>query len=642
MALQDAAQASATEAEYGTSSLEILSGTASCMYNDSAPDAELSLGGGLFTAELSVKFNSVQTEAGLMGKWRNNLLTDDWSLAIVGGNLQFAFRDSGFAYKVTTAAFTPNTTDWYKVAVDYDGTDTRLYLDGVVQDTQTFGAATKASSNVELNIGIFCNAVPKMLDGWIDEVRITQGVARYAGGYTPATARFPDDVGGDSDFASVTLLLHFDDLDGGDCTLEEFTVDGELFSGDAVVGAEGNSFMPEFSVAGGIDSGCITQAFTVSATGVGGSNGVGDIRPLAWTVSGATAGITLPLFSVAATGFDSALIQGDIILPLRTLSGAIDAPLALPLYTVAGVMESGNLISGDIVLLAPTVNASFGFLGDMTLPEFQSSATGFAGSIYVGDITLPKFSLDAVMYENTTASGDITLAAYQVSGIMGSSGVITGSITLPLRDVSATGFAGSVSSASLTLPLYEVDATGYPQVVGSAQIELMAFQVDGRMDGPAAALNLTTIALNTQVRAVTLYEGLAFNSFANFAGYTLAASADGIVALTGADDLGDPINAYAAGGISDFGSQRMKRVLTGYVGYKADGNMELTLISDDHHEFIYRLEPRQGAEDLHESRVKFGRGIASMYVQWRLANTDGGDFRLDKMTLNADELKRGV
>lgn len=466
-------------------------------------------------------------------------------------------------------------------------------------------------------------------------------MARYAGDYEVATQPFPNDSVNDPSFDSVILLMHFDEtLLFGDITFERFSCNGGMGGGGTV---SGDSYMPEFSLAGSIDDGCILQPLSLSAIGQSGASMVGDIRPMQFILSGGTAdGISIKEFEVQAFGEAQALINGDITLPLHSVSGSIDAPLEMPLYSLDGVIEAGSIIVGTVTIPAISVSATYGNQTDITLPELQVSATGIAGNAGDGSIALEKYVSSGVMYENGTASGDITLAIYQVSGDMRSASVVRGSITMPSWDVAATGIAGSVSSAALTLPLYQVDATGYPQAIGSAQIELMAFQVAGRMDGPAAALNLTTIALNTRVRAVTLYEGLALNSFASFDGFILAASADGIVAMTGNDDLGTPIEAYAVGGISDFGSEKFKRILTGYAGYKAEGNMELTLIADDHHEFIYKLEPRQGGEDLHESRVKFGRGLSGMYMQWRLANTDGGDFTIDKLSFHADELKRGV
>ncbi|TIL80512.1 MAG: LamG domain-containing protein, partial [Mesorhizobium sp.] len=59
------------------------------------------------------------------------------------------------------------------------------------------GSATPANSNTfnaatVLAIGS-TSAGARSFNGWIDELRITKGVARYAsdGGFTPPTAAFP-------------------------------------------------------------------------------------------------------------------------------------------------------------------------------------------------------------------------------------------------------------------------------------------------------------------------------------------------------------------------------------------------------------------------------------------------------------------
>jgi hypothetical protein len=68
----------------------------------------------------------------------------------------------------------------------------RLYKDGVMLASATPPNSAIFNSPQVLGIGA-TSAGGGALDGWIDELRITKGVARYASdsGYTVPTAAFP-------------------------------------------------------------------------------------------------------------------------------------------------------------------------------------------------------------------------------------------------------------------------------------------------------------------------------------------------------------------------------------------------------------------------------------------------------------------
>lgn len=74
-------------------------------------------------------------------------------------------------------ASTPNNTlaanTWHHVAGTFDGTDVKIYVDGVLEDTQSFASATTISYNAQdLWIGSEDGGTTSNLDGTIDEVRI--------------------------------------------------------------------------------------------------------------------------------------------------------------------------------------------------------------------------------------------------------------------------------------------------------------------------------------------------------------------------------------------------------------------------------------------------------------------------------------
>jgi hypothetical protein len=77
---------------------------------------------------------------------------------------------------------------WYHVAVSRSGTTARLFINGVIEDTET------SSLNItQTGIALAYNHFAPI--GWfgsIDELRITKGVARYTSNFTPQTEVFPD------------------------------------------------------------------------------------------------------------------------------------------------------------------------------------------------------------------------------------------------------------------------------------------------------------------------------------------------------------------------------------------------------------------------------------------------------------------
>lgn len=79
---------------------------------------------------------------------------------------------------------------WVHIALVKSGTTITTYLDGVQGSTATQGVAITDGGKA-LNFG-YTTGVSPVLSGYIDELRITKGVARYTGAFTPPAAPFPD------------------------------------------------------------------------------------------------------------------------------------------------------------------------------------------------------------------------------------------------------------------------------------------------------------------------------------------------------------------------------------------------------------------------------------------------------------------
>jgi hypothetical protein len=88
-------------------------------------------------------------------------------------------------------ASAPTAGAWYHIAADRDASNVlRLYVNGAVVASATV-AATFFNSTRVLYIGNEGGTL-SLWQGQIDEVRITKGVARYGGAFTPPIAAFPN------------------------------------------------------------------------------------------------------------------------------------------------------------------------------------------------------------------------------------------------------------------------------------------------------------------------------------------------------------------------------------------------------------------------------------------------------------------
>jgi hypothetical protein len=166
--------------KYGTGSMEF-DGTGDYCVLPSNPN--LALGSGDFTIEMWLY--STATGAA------QNIL--DARLSSTGYTIQKAATNEIYFYSevaastIVEAALTAN--QWVHVAIVRSSGTITLYLDGTSADT---GANTSNYTSQIAVIGARFSKDQQYYTGYIDDLRITKGVARYTAAFTPPTAAFPD------------------------------------------------------------------------------------------------------------------------------------------------------------------------------------------------------------------------------------------------------------------------------------------------------------------------------------------------------------------------------------------------------------------------------------------------------------------
>lgn len=184
------------------------------------------VGAGDFTIETSVRFLALPSgsnKAVLFNKWLETGDVRSWQVFYGGpslnsSHLELRVSTDGTAGTVTSpisVSWTPIIGRRYAVALQVEGNEATLYIDGVRQNAPVAFPTPANNTSVMAFGGEQDSAGPtfaanKSLYGYLDEIRFTKGVARYGSGYTVQTAAFPRNAIDDPDYSSVVLLAGFD------------------------------------------------------------------------------------------------------------------------------------------------------------------------------------------------------------------------------------------------------------------------------------------------------------------------------------------------------------------------------------------------------------------------------------------------
>lgn len=123
-----------------------------------------------FTAEMWVKVNTVVAFPALINKSKD-ASNSTWMMDLTdSGVLRSRFDTAVQGNQTPNTGVNIADGQWHHVALSYDGTSARLYIDYVLKKTQTINGTLDYNTSA-MNIGN--SGGGRAFDGWIDEVRVS-------------------------------------------------------------------------------------------------------------------------------------------------------------------------------------------------------------------------------------------------------------------------------------------------------------------------------------------------------------------------------------------------------------------------------------------------------------------------------------
>ncbi len=167
-------------------------GGASCLFGGSGSyltvdHSDIDLGTGDYTVEGQVRYVALGSDLGIFQIYTSALGSTygDIGLFTQSGGSFGLWSNAG--YSVSTSGLIA-ADQWKHFAVVRNGANVDLYIDGVSVISR---AASSLVGRQVLTLGAAYSTTYDH-NGWIDEFRITKGVARYTGTFTPPGLAFPE------------------------------------------------------------------------------------------------------------------------------------------------------------------------------------------------------------------------------------------------------------------------------------------------------------------------------------------------------------------------------------------------------------------------------------------------------------------
>jgi hypothetical protein len=180
------AQISTSVKKYGTGSLAF-DGTGDYLVSNSPTTDLYAFGSGNFTIEFWLYLNSV---SGYIVPYDGRASGANSTTPTIYLNSSTLSYYANGADRITGSSL--STGQWYHIAVARSGTSTKLFINGTQSGSTYTDSITYTNTINRPIIGGDGNAPnTNLVNGYIDDLRITKGYARYTSNFTAPTSAFP-------------------------------------------------------------------------------------------------------------------------------------------------------------------------------------------------------------------------------------------------------------------------------------------------------------------------------------------------------------------------------------------------------------------------------------------------------------------
>jgi hypothetical protein len=160
------------------------------------PSQNPNFGSGNFTIELWIYYNSLTGAQTIISNGYTTPVTNGWLVQTGTGDGKFNFykqtSPTTVVLVVADGGSAMSAGVWYHMAIVRNGTTTTIYRNGTsvgsATDTTTY---TATAANFYVGGGTSTGFNGGFFNGYIDDLRITRGVARYTANFTPPITPFP-------------------------------------------------------------------------------------------------------------------------------------------------------------------------------------------------------------------------------------------------------------------------------------------------------------------------------------------------------------------------------------------------------------------------------------------------------------------